>query len=126
MAKKVMTVRGPVETTMLGHTWMHEHLFTSGMGVPLCYPQLYRPDYMEQAEKDLLEMKAGGISTIVEATTMALGRDVRSMKAVSEATGVNVIASSGWWGVKPPYLGGDITEAHWTGCPASSCRESTR
>ncbi len=109
-----MTVCGPVETGNLGHTWMHEHLFTSSMGVALSYPQLYRPDYLEQAEKDLNEMKQGGISTMVEATTVALGRDVRSMKKVSEKTGVNVIASTGWWGVKPTYLSGDITVEQWT------------
>ena len=106
MAKKsVMTVTGPVGTDELGSVLMHEHLSASSMGVATHYPQLYVDGYKERMIKDMKDAKAGGISTLVEATPVCLGRDVRLMKEVSEAAGMTIIATSGWWGNEPPYPG---------------------
>lgn len=115
MSKTIMTVTGPVSTDRLGHTWMHEHLICSSMGIATHYPQMYREKYMEQVVKDIREMQDGGISTVVEATPVCLGRDVRTLKAVSEKTGMNIIATTGWWGTKPPYLEG-AAEEMWARC----------
>ena len=104
MGKTVMTVTGPVATEKLGHTWMHEHLICSSMGIATHYPQMYRPDYKEQLHKDIKEMMDGGISTVVEATPVCLGRDVRTLKEISEETGLQIVATTGWWGVCPPYF----------------------
>ncbi len=55
-------------------------------------------------------MKANGIETVVDATPVGLGRDVRGLKRASQKTGVNIIATTGWWGMEPPlrriYSGG--------------------
>ena len=115
MGKTVMTVTGPVATEKLGHTWMHEHLICSSMGIATHYPQMYRPDYKEQLHKDIKEMMDGGISTVVEATPVCLGRDVRTLKEISEETGLQIVATTGWWGVCPPYFS-PYTEEMWTRC----------
>lgn len=110
--KTVMTVTGEMSTEKLGSVLMHEHLITSCVGVALNYPQLYREDYEERVLRDLKAAKAGDIDTIVDATPITLGRDVKGLKRVSELSGVNVICTSGWWGQPLPYAG-PIPEEKW-------------
>lgn len=116
MTKYVQTVTGPVPTTELGSALMHEHLFSSSFGFPCIYPQMFRPDYMEVVENDLRALKAEGIETVLDATPACLGRDVRGMKKASEDTGVNIIATSGWWGVNPPPFLGPAPLERWVQC----------
>lgn len=113
--KTVNTVTGPVGVEDLGSTLMHEHIVCSSMGIATHYPQMYKPDYKETIIRDLTAMKENGIGTVLEATPVCLGRDVRTLKEVSEASGVNIIATTGWWGSEPPYLG-PSTEEQWARC----------
>lgn len=113
--KTIQTVTGTITTEELGSTLMHEHLVCSSMGIATHYPQMYRPNYKEVIVGDLTAMKENGISSLVEATPVCLGRDVRTLKEVSEATGMNIIATTGWWGCEPPYLGLS-TEEKWARC----------
>ena len=110
--KTVQTVTGEVNTDRLGSVLMHEHIYSSSMGIALSYPQLYFEGTEEKIERDLRELKEGGISTVVDATPVGLGRDVKGLKRASEKTGVNIIATTGWWGVEPPYAG-PIPEDKW-------------
>lgn len=110
--KTVQTVTGEVNTDRLGSVLMHEHIYSSSMGIALSYPQLYFDGTEEKIERDLIELKEGGISTVVDATPVGLGRDVKGLKRASEKTGVNIIATTGWWGVEPPYAG-PIPEDKW-------------
>lgn len=110
--KTVQTVIGNVDTNKLGSVLMHEHIYSSSMGVALSYPQLYKEGTEEKIEKDLKEMKANGIETVVDATPVGLGRDVRGLKRASQKTGVNIVATTGWWGMEPPYAG-NIPEEKW-------------
>ena len=113
--KTVQTVTGHVATDQLGSVLMHEHICTSSMGIATHYPQMYVPDYEERIIRDLNVMKENGILTVVDASPVCLGRDVRVLKKVSEKTGVNIIATTGWWGCEPPYLGPSTAE-QWARC----------
>lgn len=110
--KTVQTVTGAIATEKLGSVLMHEHIYSSSMGVALSYPQLYQEGTEEKVCRDLTEMKANGIQTVVDATPVGLGRDVRGLKRASEKTGVNIVATTGWWGMEPPYAG-PIPEDRW-------------
>lgn len=111
----VQTVTGPVGTDQLGSVLMHEHLCTSSMGIATHYPQLYRDGYEEKIVSDLKEMRSEDIKTVVSATPVCLGRDVRVLKRTSEASGVNIVATTGWWGCEPPYVG-PTTDEKWARC----------
>lgn len=113
--KEIQTVLGKITTDQLGSTLMHEHIICSSMGVATHYPQMYRPDYLEACCKDVKDMMDTGFSTVVEATPVCLGRDVRTLKKVAEQTGMNIIATTGWWGCEPPYLGPSTAEK-WAEC----------
>ena len=113
--KTVQTVLGDVKTEDLGSVLMHEHVCTSSMGVALSYPQLYGKNFEQQILSDLKEMKENGIATVVDASPVTLGRDVKELKKVSGISGVNIIATTGWWGCEPPYLGPSTAE-QWAQC----------
>ena len=100
----INSVLGPLDTKDLGFTLMHEHIMHSAAGIPQNYPELLGAGYVEQIMKGLVEAKAAGISTIVDATTMDLGRDVNLLAEVSRRSGVNIIATTGIWTDPPRYL----------------------
>jgi phosphotriesterase-related protein len=101
----VNTVLGPLETGNLGFTLMHEHVVSQGP-VARNYPELFGPRFLDRIVAGITEAREGGVKTIVDATTFDLGRDVALLAEVSRRTGVNIIASTGWWMNTPAYLGG--------------------
>ena len=92
----VNTVLGPVETAGLGFTLSHEHLATNAAGILRTFPELIdRPGIIEQANATLKEAYDEGLRTIIDVSTIDLGRDVEMMKEVSQATGVQIVAATG-------------------------------
>jgi phosphotriesterase-related protein len=102
----VNTVLGPISTAKLGFTLMHEHLLVASAGVTQNYPGLLGNNYMERIVRGLKEAKKGGVDTVVDATTLDLGRDVTMMAEASRRSGVNVIAVTGWWLEMPRFMVG--------------------
>jgi phosphotriesterase-related protein len=100
----VNSVLGPVDAASLGFTLMHEHLLVSSAGVPQGYPGLLDEGFMDQIIDGLVEARNSGVRTVVDATTLDLGRDVKVMVEASRRSGVNVIAVTGWWLDVPRHL----------------------
>jgi phosphotriesterase-related protein len=93
---------GPVDAYGLGFTLSHEHVLIGAGGLNENFPFLF--DYERTRERiirELKEAKAGGIDTIIELTTIDLGRDVELYADVSRASGVNIIATTGFWLTMP-------------------------
>lgn len=102
----INSVLGPLDTTRMGATLMHEHIISSSIGIPQNYPEILERGYMKHIIDGLKRAKAGGIDTIVDATTLDLGRDVTILAKASRLTGVNIIACTGWWTEKTRFLSG--------------------
>ena len=102
----INSVIGPIDTSNLGTTLMHEHVLSSSIGIPQNYPEILDRGYMNYIVNGLQAAKAGGIDTVVDATTLDLGRDVNVLAEASRRTGVNIIACTGWWTEKPRFLSG--------------------
>lgn len=87
----VVTVLGPIAPVQLGVTDAHDHLF-------LRSPALPGQDFDDagRAIEEVGEAKRGGLQAIVEVTPIGLGRRPAGMRAVSEATGVHVVAATGY------------------------------
>jgi phosphotriesterase-related protein len=100
----VNSVLGLVDTASLGFTLMHEHLLVSSAGVPQGYPGLLDEGFMDQIVDGLVQARNGGVRTVVDATTLDLGRDVKVLVEASRRSGVNVIAVTGWWLDVPRHL----------------------
>ncbi len=92
----INTVLGPVDTSELGFTLSHEHLATNAAGILKTFPELVdRAGVIEQANATLREAFREGLRTIIDVTTIDLGRDVEMMREVSQTTGVHIVAATG-------------------------------
>jgi phosphotriesterase-related protein len=100
----INSVLGPLGTDALGFTLIHEHLILAAAGVTQNYPEFLGEDYSSRVAAGLTQAKRGGIDTIVDCTTLELGRDVNLMARAARQTGVNIIACSGWWVEAPSYF----------------------
>lgn len=107
----VNSVLGPLDTADLGFTLTHEHLFTASAGIQQTFPELFGDfdKLTEQVEWSLNEAKEGGVKTIVDLSTMDLGRDIRFIADMAQRTGVQIIAATGIWR--------DIPRALWMRSP---------
>ena len=97
MAKTINTVTGTVSTDKLGCTLMHEHLLVGWAGWELdCKaPRFDRKTALKQATDRLKELKDLGLGTFVDPCPNDIGRDVVFMAEVADASGVNIICSTG-------------------------------
>jgi phosphotriesterase-related protein len=92
----VNTVLGPVDSADLGFTLSHEHLGTNAAGIRQTYPEFFdREGVKEQAIAELTEAYNEGVRTILDVSTIDLGRDVLLMEEVSRASGVQIVAATG-------------------------------
>lgn len=95
----VNTVNGPAKTSDLGFTLIHEHVSVGSAGIWRAWPELYggRGAIIARAIDHLRQAKAEGIETFVDATPIDLGRDIELLSDVANASGMRIIASTGYW-----------------------------
>ena len=92
----VNTVLGPIDSADLGFTLSHEHLGTNAAGIRQTYPEFFdREGVKEQAIAALTEAYNEGLRTIIDVSTIDLGRDVLLMDEVSRASGVQIVCATG-------------------------------
>ena len=127
LAGKVLTVVGPVDPEVLGQTIMHEHIFidfqnpvaranisrATDMGLHLVpvglnvlselrfrrspnRDNLYLTDFGEAID-EVMEFKRHGGQTIVDVTSIGLGRDPHALQQVSQTTGLSIVMGAGWY-----------------------------
>lgn len=124
---EVTSVLGPVDTADLGITLTHEHVLndvtswshrTSSIGwdpddlaarpvtEDILWDLKYDPfanldncrlDDLEMAVEEVARFAALGGRTIIEATGLGVGRDLRSLQEVSRRTGATIIAGTGFY-----------------------------
>ncbi|GAA0844445.1 phosphotriesterase [Streptosporangium amethystogenes subsp. fukuiense] len=92
----IQTVAGPVDSSELGRTLVHEHVFVLGEE----YRQNYQDDWdedqkVEQAVRDLNELKSLGIDTIMDPTVLGLGRYIPRIKRIAARTNLNIVVATG-------------------------------
>jgi phosphotriesterase-related protein len=104
--KFVNSVLGPVSTDNLGFTLMHEHIVVSAAGISQTYPELLGELLLDRLTEKLTEAKNAGITTVVDATTLDLGRDITILAQAARRAGINIIACTGWWMEAPRFLTG--------------------
>jgi phosphotriesterase-related protein len=92
----VETVQGAVDADELGLTLVHEHVRSRDEAVAAQWPGRYDEELeLDAALVAVNAAKDRGVQTIVDPTAMFLGRDVRFMKRVAEATGVRIVPCTG-------------------------------
>jgi phosphotriesterase-related protein len=96
---QVETARGPVDTSGLGATLMHEHVFVLTPEITANWPQRSwngaREERIEEAVAKLKELTGRGISTIVDLTVLGLGRSIPEVVEVNARVDLNIIVATG-------------------------------
>jgi predicted metal-dependent phosphotriesterase family hydrolase len=100
------TVLGDVDVSTLGRTNAHEHLAISSGLITVQHPD-YRLDDPERGVIEAQDFHDAGGQTIVDTTPCGAGRDAKALVAISRATGVHVIASTGF------HKEGYYLDSHW-------------
>ena len=100
----IQTATGPLDTADLGATLMHEHVFIKSPGVFEAWPDLWdREAEVANAVARFRELKAAGIDTIVDLTTVDLGRDAKAVGEVAAQVDLAIVMCTGVWR-QPPNL----------------------
>jgi 5-phospho-D-xylono-1,4-lactonase len=86
----VRTIRGDIPPDELGPCDAHEHLF-------LVTPAQPGDEYSDasKAIEEAETLRSAGAQSLVDWTPIGLGRDLEGLLAVSEATGLHVVAATG-------------------------------
>jgi phosphotriesterase-related protein len=90
-------VTGPVDTTELGPTLMHEHVFVLTPDVQQNHPEEWgsEDDRVADAVAKLTALAATGVRTIVDPTVIGLGRYIPRIQRVAEQVDLNIIVATG-------------------------------
>jgi phosphotriesterase-related protein len=109
----IETVTGSITPESLGVTYAHEHILCDQRR---CRGEGLKPrgtdgglmilDDEAVAVRELTELKTLGADAMVEVTMQAWGRDVTALRRVSTATGLAIIATSGFYieHCHPPFV----------------------
>ena len=106
----INSVLGPMDTADLGFTLSHEHVIVSSAGIQQVYPEFI--DRAGTIERGIRALKAAydeGLRSMVDVSTLDLGRDVRLIAEVSRGSGVNIVCATGTWR--------DIPRVFWSASP---------
>jgi phosphotriesterase-related protein len=93
----IQTVRGPVETSQLGPTLMHEHIFVLSAEILQNYPEAWGDEErrVTEAVARMNELASSGVRTVVDLTVIGLGRYVPRIQRIAAQTGINIIVATG-------------------------------
>lgn len=101
----VQTVLGEIGPAEVGVALMHEHVVLQSPGVAESYPWTFdRERVIEQAVADLRSIRELGVSTIVDMTTLDLGRDVDLLATVSARAGMHIVSTTGLYHPAPAFF----------------------
>jgi len=93
----VNTVRAPIDTSGLGLTLMHEHVFVLSTEIMQNFPESWGDEEkrVDNAVARLNELKAAGVDSIVDLTVIGLGRYIPRIQRIAAQTELNIIVATG-------------------------------
>ncbi len=108
----VETVRGPVALDALGRTLMHEHVVLLSPEALANFGHVWGARYWDEEAgvadviAKLRRLREAGYETLVDATALGWGRDVRRLARINEQVDVNIVVATGIYSFieLPPFL----------------------
>ena len=94
---KIQTALGSIDSTSLGTTLMHEHIFFLSAEIMQNYPEGWGDEDKRVADavRRLNELKAVGVDSLVDLTVIGLGRYIPRIKRIAEQTKINILVATG-------------------------------
>jgi len=93
----IYSVHGKMDISELGHALTHEHIMSQFGADPALVPDYDKASLFRQVIPHLKEVKALGVNTIFDCTTVYFGRDVSLLKEMSDSVGIEVITNTGYY-----------------------------
>jgi phosphotriesterase-related protein len=95
----IMTVRGPIRPSEFSKVLAHEHVMCDFIGAAKTGRHRYnRDDVVKTMLPFLQEVKQRGFTGFVDCTPAWLGRDVKVLRRVSEASDLHIVSNTGYYG----------------------------
>jgi phosphotriesterase-related protein len=96
---RVIGVDGPLEASALGPTLVHEHVLVDFVGADAVSPDRYdSEEALRVILPHLRAVRERGCRTLFEATPAYLGRDVALLRRLAEASGLQIVTNTGYYG----------------------------
>lgn len=96
----IMTVTGEAPSAEAGAVLMHEHIMCDLYRISLNSDHLL--DDVDLAVSELRYLDVTPVRTVVDVTSVGLGRDLETLRGIAVRTNLNIVAGSGWY--RDPYL----------------------
>ncbi len=94
----IQAVNGPIDSSQLGRTYVHEHVFVLTTDVQQNYPDEWgdEDDRVDDAVTKLTALAASGVRTIVDPTVVGLGRYIpRIQRVAARVPTLNILVATG-------------------------------
>src|SRR5215831_1096444 len=93
----IETVTGRIDTSQLGATLMHEHVFVLSTEIVQNYPESWGDEdrRVTDAVARLNELAARGIKSLVDLTVTGLGRYIPRIQRIAKQTPINILVATG-------------------------------
>lgn len=91
----IRTVTGPIAPEALGFCQPHEHIFVRPTPASRENPALRIDDEARSAE-ELIAYRAAGGDALIDCQPVGAGRDIRALRRLSAASGVAIVAVTGY------------------------------
>lgn len=94
---QINTAKGYIDTSQLGATLMHEHVFVLSPEIMNNYPEVWGDEdqRVSDAINRLNELKSRGVNSIVDLTVIGLGRYIPRIQRIARETEINIIVATG-------------------------------
>jgi phosphotriesterase-related protein len=91
------SVRGSIDSSQLGVTLMHEHVFVLDTEILQNYPEEWGDEEKRVADAvtRMNELKSRGVDSIVDLTVIGLGRYIPRILEIARQTRINIIVATG-------------------------------
>lgn len=102
----IQGVLGPLDPDKLGKVLVHEHITTADWSLRQAFGAKYFDETVirKRSADNIRRVMEHGYKTIVDGTPINLGRDIALLRAVAEDTGMNIIASTGFYHMDDPWM----------------------
>jgi len=95
----IVTVRGPLDSSSLGRTLVHEHVLVDFSAMDITSRDKYdTDDVIEKVTPFLEDLQRFGFTGFVDCTPSYLGRDIRLLYKLSERLDMHIITNTGYYG----------------------------
>lgn len=92
----IQTLNGPIDTSEMGYTLSHEHVFVADEGLISNFPGVWDEEFViQKAREKIMEAYNAGIRTILDAAVLGNGRNVALVKKALEGIPMHILVCTG-------------------------------